>query len=439
MATEDQSKQSRREKRRAEKAEAAAAEAEEREQDAALDQDEGDDDADEPALGADAGDDEPAAEARDDAAKKKSKKKKKKRADADDESPEEIRDRNKRMRAAAAARRRAKRDRERESAAAEGLDASEMVDDALARGTHAATEFIKKNVSVVQWVVVLAIAGGIGWQIYSWRTNKSIEKASDELMEGVRADRGIISEMAAAPEEARRTFPTEQARLEAAEKAYREAAELRKGSGTAILAQLGLAGVLYEQGKYQEAKGAYDVVKGSALANADADVKNRAIEGVGMSLEAMKDYAGALSAFKELETADAIGFPALGLFHQARIAYLQNEKDKTKELLKKVQDRLDKDRGAMASASYLENAARELLALVDPTAVPPPSAASYSPEQIEAMKEQIMKDPTKLQQMLQQMQNQATNLAAQAEKIPGPTAPAPAPAPAPTPTETPAP
>ena len=60
-----------------------------------------------------------------------------------------------------------------EDAALAALDAGEIVDDALARATYTATVWLKRNFNVVQWVVVVLVAGGIGWQIYTWRTAKT--------------------------------------------------------------------------------------------------------------------------------------------------------------------------------------------------------------------------------------------------------------------------
>ena len=438
MAEED-TKQSRRARRRAEQAKA---EAEERDDDALEEEEERDDDeAEEPAAEADAEDDDesdddegdddsaPVVDAGDDedddedeeraakpAASSKKKKKKKKRA-SDDDSPEDIKDRNKRLRAAAVARRRAKR--EREVAAAQGLDAGEMVDDALARGTHAATTWVKKNFNVVQWVVIAALVGGIGWQIYSWRKNKTEEKASDTLITGVEAELGRVGAPQITPpgmpEDDRPNFATAQERLDAAKKAYEEAANIDKGSGTAILAKLGLAGVQYDSAKYDEAKTSYEEVKTSALAKHDDDVLGRSIEGIGLSLEAKGDTDGALSAFKELQGTSGEGFKALGLYHEARLAAAAGKNDKAKELLGKVKEQMSKDKSAYGNESYLERASQDLLGVVDPSQARKPSAAGYTPEQIDELKEQILKDPRKLQKMLEDMGKGAKDLGKQVE------------------------
>ena len=92
-------------------------------------------------------------------------------ADPDDQpkaDPEVIRDRNKRVREEAAARRRSKREAEtRRAAPARNLDATEIVDDALARWTHVTSTWLKRHLNTLQWVVLALIVGGIGYQIYS--------------------------------------------------------------------------------------------------------------------------------------------------------------------------------------------------------------------------------------------------------------------------------
>ncbi|MEZ4226281.1 MAG: hypothetical protein R3B13_35365 [Polyangiaceae bacterium] len=362
------------------------------------------------------------------------KKKKKKRAVEDEgDDPSKIRDRNKRLRAEAARKRRAKRDRERESAVAQGLDASEMVDDALARGTHAATQWVKRNFSLLQWALVISVAGLIGWQIYSWRKARTTEKSSDQLVAGVEAETGAVG---APPTDdptynPKRTFESHAARLKAAEDDYRAAAAAEAGKGAGILAELGLAGVLYDQGKYDDALAAYEKVLGSALAKHDTDVRFRATEAVGLCKEAKGDTAGAEAAFKELEGSDSPGFAALGLYHRARLAFAAGKKDEVKELLKKSKEKAEADKSPFATSSYLERASRDLLASVDPTVARTPSSGDYSPEQLDALKAQIMQDPTKLKKMLEEMQKNVKDITKDLPAPPASGLPSPPPAPSP--------
>lgn len=324
---------------------------------------------------------------------------------------EEIRDRNRRLRERAAAKRRATRERERE-APVRGLDASEMVDDAVSRSTQALGNFLKRNFGVIQWLLLAVIVGGIGWQIYSFRHKRETSKSSDELAKAVESDLGrIASDRAPAePKELRDLVnPVPQFANEAArEKAAREAYSALSGGGTAMatLAKLGLAGVAYDAAKYDEARKLYDEVKSSELAGRDADVKARATEGAGLALEAKGDKDGALRAFHELENSDMPAFAMLGLYHQARVRFAKGEQDKAKELVKKVRDKLEKQ-SADEQQQYLEYATGQLQKILDPVeyAKSAGSAAgsSYTPEQLEALKKQILKDPSKLSGMLKDL------------------------------------
>lgn len=320
------------------------------------------------------------------------KKKKKRDFDAD---PEPSRDRNRRLREEMVGGRRVKT-----AIPARNLEAGEIVDDALARSTQALGAWLKKNANAVQWVVILCLVGWVGYAIYSYRAGRAAEQASAKLSTAIRAESARIGsdETKADPQtglvETRPSFASDEQRLKAAEKQYRAIAD-GGSTSSATFAKLGLASVLYDQGKFADAKAAYQAVKDSKLANQDVAVKGRALEGIGLSLEAAGDKDAALKAFGELSNIDALGFNALGAYHQARLSYAAGNTEKAKEFLKDAQKRLDTLAGAdkdkkLASGNtgYLQQSVRELQRRVDPTAVPPPSK-SLTPEQIQELTEQM--------------------------------------------------
>jgi predicted negative regulator of RcsB-dependent stress response len=308
---------------------------------------------------------------------------------------EAIRDRNRRVREEAAQKRRKKREAEARPAVVRGgLDAGELVDDALARGTHTLTSWLKRNASVIQWVVVLSITGGIGFQIYRYQRDKTEAAATDELMEGLAAelarvgDAGVEPSPMALPGDTRESYPDDKARLEAAEKAY--SAALGDGElGT--LARMGLAGVLFDQGKFKEALVHYRAVRQSKLAERDSDLRCRAIEGAGLSEEGLGNVDGAMTTFGELAKSDVPGFAPLGLYHQARLHAQKGQVDKAKELLKSALEKLEKARGSEDGPSYTEQVARDLLRSLDPTAEP--AQPRLTPAQIQALTEQASGGP----------------------------------------------
>jgi predicted negative regulator of RcsB-dependent stress response len=348
-------------------------------------------------------------------------KKKKKRPVAGAEAPPEpIRDRNRRLREEAAGQRKNKLDERR--APTRKLEAGEIVDDALARSSAAAGEWLKKNFNVVQWFILAGLVGWIGYAIYSYRAGRAAEKASAQLTAAIRAEDARIGSDDSKPDpqtgivDTRPAYATNAERLSAAEKQYRLIADGSSQSTASILAKLGLASVLYDQGKYADAKAAYQAVKDSKLAGQDAGVKGRALEGIGMSLESLADNDGAQKAFGELSNLDTLGFGALGAYHQARLAVAANNPEKAKELLKGAQKKLDAadtsdtKKAVGAPSGYLQQAVRDLLHQIDPSAVSA-SPNALTAEQLQELQEQ-MGSPSadgkgmsseKLQELLKQM------------------------------------
>jgi hypothetical protein len=156
-------------------------------------------------------------------------------------------------------------------------------------------------------------------------------------------------------------------------------------------------------------------VKVSALANADHEVKGRALEGVGFAYElkaqaapAEKDQHldAALAAYKELENnVDVRGFKELAMYHQARVLMNKGDKDKAKELLLSVRERINKPEAPIAPGvptpppfPFLKDVAMDRLHEIDPTAAPkmPPGLGggglnNLSPEQIKRLMEQMQR------------------------------------------------
>ena len=330
------------------------------------------------------------------------KKKKKKRNF--DEDPGPSRDRNRRLREEMASGGRVKRGAERASATRQ-LEAGEIVDDALARSSAAAGEWLKRNFGVVQWFIIAAIVGWVGYAIYNYRSGRAAEQASAKLVTAIRAENARIGSDDSKPDpqtgivETRPAYPTDEARLKAAEQQYRAVAD--SGSTVAAsFAKLGLASVLYDQGKYADAKVAYQAVKDSKLASQDLAVKGRALEGIGISLEGAGDKDGAAKAFGELANVDGLGFNALGDYHQARLAVAANNPEKAKELLKEAQKHLDALAPADAKDSatkkpfggptgYLQQAVKDLQRRVDPSSVPSPGASGITAEQLQELQQQM--------------------------------------------------
>ena len=328
---------------------------------------------------------------------------------AEEKGAEAIRDKNRRIREEAAAKRRDKREGEKVARRPTlgQLEASEIMDDALARTTHAVTGWVRRHFTIVQWGVVALLVGGIGWQIYAHHRDKVEGRTTDSLFAGVAAELSRVGDAPAEMDQqtgltdSRPTHKSQEERLRAAEEAYKKVSE---GDTARALAKLGLAGVLYDQGKYKEALAEYRAIKDGPLAQKDTDVRARATEGVGLAQEALKEVDAALKTFRELENLDSAPLSALGLYHQARLEKQKGETDKAKAHLlaglKKIAD-------SKIEQTYVDGVSRELLNSIDPSAVPPPAPASLSAEQ-KAQLEQI--------QQLEKLKKQAEAAQKAAEK-----------------------
>ncbi len=327
------------------------------------------------------------------------KKKKKKRAL--DEDPGPSRDRNRRLREEMAGGGRSKR---AQRPVTRQLEAGEIVDDALARSSAAAGDWLKRNFGVVQWFIIAGIVGWAGYAIYNYRAGRAAEQASAKLVTAIRAEGARIGTDETKPDpqtgivETRPAYATDEARLKAAEQQYRAIAD-SGSTAAASFAKLGLASVLYDEGKFADAKAAYQAVKDSKLATQDSAVKGRALEGIGISLEGTGDKEAANKAFGELANLDELGFNALGQYHQARLAFAAGNPEKAKELLKDAQKHLDalatpeskeaKKPFGSGPTSYLQQSVKDLLRRVDPSSVPAPSAGGITAEQLQELQQQM--------------------------------------------------
>ena len=287
------------------------------------------------------------------------------------------------------------------------LTTGEMVDDAFARGVAATGKWLRTNASLVQYAVLAIVVGGIGYGVYYWRTSTAAEGATSTFVAGVTADRGHVDPDAKPPkpdeEEDAPTFKTADERANAALTAYRKVETEASGSGTAILAKLGEAGILLDQHKWDDALAAYRTVKASPLAAADADVRGRAMEGAAFALEGKGDRDGALKAFKEIETAQVKGFIELSQYHQARLLWKKGDKEASLAMIKAANERL-KTSDASRSFAYLKGVLEDLHRQVDPASAPKKSALGGGPdkqmsmEELQRLQEQIQKQIEKSSQ-----------------------------------------
>jgi hypothetical protein len=315
---------------------------------------------------------------------------------------------NRQARRTAAAQARARRKREREAASAIGLDAAEMVDDALVRFTDKASRLARRHWNSIQWVLGIGIIGWFAYQVYEWRRATTNAELSDDLYEAVTAERGRTGDPAEQNKpnangvvDPTPIFENDAARLTAAESRYGQVAARNGDRPAAVFARLGQAGVLLEQGKFDEALVAFDQVKASSAAQKLPELRGGALEGRALSLEAKSDLAGALAAFQELATVPS--FENRGLYQQARIQHLKGDAAASKTLLNQLFGNLGAPKAATLGGlperpDFLRQRATALASMVDPfekdVKVPkPPMGADAVQQMLEQLKDQGLVTP----------------------------------------------
>ncbi|HEY3820759.1 MAG TPA: hypothetical protein VGL81_26525 [Polyangiaceae bacterium] len=302
-------------------------------------------------------------------------------------------------------------------------DSSSSDADPLLERTARLTEWIKEHRQTFGAVVAVALLGVGGALGYMYWQGKHEADASAVLAQAFADEHGHVSDKddddddEAKARQLYPTFKTIDARRDAAIAKYKEVESKFAGTGAAILARLSEAGLLLDKGDAKGATAAYEEVKSSPLAQADAEVRGRALEGIGFADEllAQSDAAGkdghldaALAAFKQLEQVDMKGFKELGQYHEARVLQAKGDKAKAIELLKDVQKRVGEP-GAEHPFSYLEYVVEDRLRALDPTALPPkpkgtrgmggPGGGQGGPGDVD------MSDP-QIQELLRQLQQQ---------------------------------
>jgi hypothetical protein len=231
---------------------------------------------------------------------------------------------------------------------------------------------------------VLGVGGFFGWMYWQDQRNND---ASALLAQGLAIEHGHISDKTEDEDDddsskAKTLYPTFKSaaeRRDAAVAKYRSVESKYAGTGAAILARLAEGSLLLDAGDAKGALSAYDEVQKSPLAQADAEVRGRAIEGRGFAEEllAQTDETGAaahrdaaIAAYHELEAVDLKGFRELGKYHEARVLVAKGDKSQAIELLKGVHQVVSEP-GETHPFSYLEFVVEDRLRELDPTALPP--------------------------------------------------------------------
>jgi len=205
------------------------------------------------------------------------------------------------------------------------------------------------------------------------------------------------------------TFATAAERRGAALAKYRELQAKYPGTGAAILARLDEGALLLDAQDAKGALSAYEDAKNSSLAQADPEVRGRALEGIGFCRELLavrdegnkdKHLEDALAAYRKLQTLDADGFKELGMYDEARVLLAKGDKTKALEILKEANKRVTEP-GAKRPFAYLQFALEDALRELDPSALPP-----KAPRPVAGSTGGANLDNPKIQELIRQLQQQ---------------------------------
>jgi len=232
----------------------------------------------------------------------------------------------------------------------------------------------------VAGAALLCVGGALSWAF--WQDRRTTD-ASVLLAQGMADEHGHIATGTEDDDtptgELYPTFKSAAERRDAALAKYRGIESKYAGTGAAILARLAEASLLLDAGDAKGAIAAYEEVKASPLARADAEVLGRALEGIGFGGELLaqsdaahrdKHLDDALAEFKALEAVDVDGFKQLGTYHQARVLLAKGDKAAALDLLKALHATLEEP-GVRQKFSYLYFVVEDRLRELDPSALPP--------------------------------------------------------------------
>lgn len=285
--------------------------------------------------------------------------------------------------------------------------------DPIIERTRKLSVWAQKNRSVVGYAVAAAVIAVVGSFVYLHFQKKNETDASTALAHAVADEQGLIGDPdkddEEGPKDPRPTFKTAEARRDSALAKYKDVESKFGGTGAAIMARLAEGSILLDKHQPDDAIKAFTDVKDSALAKVDLEIRGRALEGLGFAYELKGQTKEALGSFKELENAaDVRGFKELAMYHQARCHMTLGEKDKAKELLMSVRERISKP-GDSHPFGYLGPAVDDRIRAIDPKAIPEPQGGGMpgmggpgggksSPAQMKQMQEMIRKMQEKMKQ-----------------------------------------
>ncbi len=298
--------------------------------------------------------------------------------------------------AAKAARKAAKRGRQAEVVETKALKRAEVA------GEWARSN--RRTLIVAMVVIGAVVAGATGWSIHQ---EEKAQEASAVLWDAVETARAqILPEGEGAdPDADRPTYPTGEARAERAAERYAKVVEQYPDTAAATWARLGQGNALFDLGKHEEAREAYE--KALAEGGDDPIVAWRALEGIAFTYEANEQWDEAIERFGELGELEGQRWTDIADYHRARMHLAKGDEARAKETLRGLVERLRGEREDEPDLEYVLFQAELRLSALDSSLVPRqqapfPGGAGFggqgggpggdiSPEQLQQILERLQK------------------------------------------------
>lgn len=228
--------------------------------------------------------------------------------------------------------------------------------DAVLEGATSVYDWLvaKRNLVIGALIALLLIIAGVSFAQAS-SENKKREVGAKLASALELAQRPVVeNKEGVTPPADGKSFPTEEAKSAAVDKALTDIVQQHSGTEAARTAELTLADRRLSAGKTDEAIAGYEKYLGEV---GTGGLRLFAIESLGYAYEAKGDTAKAESTFARLGDEGALG---LATFHKARLTEKAGKKDEAKKLYEQIA----KD----YSTENVANEARTRLELID---VPP--------------------------------------------------------------------
>ncbi|MCB9591538.1 MAG: hypothetical protein H6719_02290 [Sandaracinaceae bacterium] len=271
-------------------------------------------------------------------------------------------------RAAKAARKAAKRGKELkdEKAPLDALSDTKMAQQAATFGDWAANN--KPTVYAIVAVVVLVLAGGIGWYEYQKAQTTAAGTALAAAVEISNAR--IRGEDEVPDEDDPPSYTSVEARAEAALTAYDAVLRDHGSSDAAAWAHLGRGDMLLALDRATDARAAFEAA--IAAGGSDSAVLWRALEGKGFTFEADEDWDHAIETYEELSRIDDGAFDPVAKYHIARMYIARDQTEEATEALSALVESLRdaENDETEQDFSYVLAQAEVRLRELDPSAVP---------------------------------------------------------------------